>query len=506
MRKGNAVLLRFRLANHRSLRADSELSLVATDHDAESVRMTGVRAEGREIAVVPTVGVFGANASGKSNLLNAMWAMREAVGKSVAEWALTPGVPREPFALDPACREQTTLFEADILLGHPAVRHTYGFELSDERVEAEWLHAYPHGRRQVWFDREADRSGGGEDFRFPGEGLRGGRKEDLVRVTRSNALFLSAAASFNHPQLRPVYRWFVDDLWLVTSGGGVASHTAQTRHLLVDGGHGKAFRERVASLLRAADLGIVDLDFVFSEPDDLDIRLLHRGTAGDPVPLDFAQESLGTHAWFALLGPMLRALDTGGVLLADELDSSLHPTLAAEVVRMFADPVANPHGAQLVFTAHDATLLGNGPVSRPLDPRPGLDHRQAKDRRDRAVPAHRRPSQKGREPGKGLSARPVRWGPEGRCRRSGQTGGAVTGRGAVSIRRRSDPRAERPIHRTRSGPRRGNRIFYVAVEGESTEPDYLAYLNQEFGDEKGFLIQVRSERNGLKPRDVAAQT
>jgi AAA15 family ATPase/GTPase len=85
------------------------------------------------------------------------------------------------------------------------------------------------------------------------------------------------------------------------------------------------------------------------------------------VPFDFvSQESLGTHAWFAFLGPVLQALDYGRVLLADELNSSLHPGLAAEVIRLFQDPGANRTGAQLLFTTHDATLLGQGSTDRPL--------------------------------------------------------------------------------------------------------------------------------------------
>jgi AAA domain, putative AbiEii toxin, Type IV TA system len=140
------VLLRFRVANHRSIRADHDLSLVATEFNEGTARLTGVRAEGREVGVVPVAGIFGANASGKSNVLAAFRAMREAVRSSLADWAQEAGVPREPFVLDPAARDDTTLFEVDLLLGERPVRYTYGFELSDERVEAEWLHVFPHGR------------------------------------------------------------------------------------------------------------------------------------------------------------------------------------------------------------------------------------------------------------------------------------------------------------------------------------------------------------------------
>ncbi|WIY05611.1 ATP-binding protein [Amycolatopsis mongoliensis] len=359
------MLLRFRVANYRSLRDEHELSFVASDVDDEIVRHTGVESGGKEIGVIPAVGIFGANASGKSNLLSALVAMRAAVRDSVADWARDEGVPRDPFALDPACRRENTLFEVDLLLGQTKVRYTYGFELSDERVEAEWLHAYPGGHKQVWFDREADRAGG-EEFRFPNENLRGAKK--LVELARPNALFLTVGASFNNKQLRPLHRWFTNNFWVVASDdAGVAQRSDYTRERLVDPKRGDDYRKRVESLLRVADLGIVGLDIDEALPNDQQVKLLHRTGRGKPLPLDFrTQESLGTHAWFAFLGPVLEMLERGSVLLADELDSSLHPVLAAEVVRLFQDPDANPNGAQLLFTTHDATLLGKGVVGRPL--------------------------------------------------------------------------------------------------------------------------------------------
>jgi hypothetical protein len=359
------VLLRFRVANYRSIRDEHELSFMASDVEDEIVRHTGVESGGKEIGVIPAVGIFGANASGKSNLLSALVAMRAAVRNSVADWARGDGVPqREPFALDPACRQENTLFEVDLLLGRTKVRYTYGFELSDERVDAEWLYAYPDGHRQVWFDREADRRDGPE-FRFPNENVPGGKK--LVELTRPNALFLTVAASFNNKKLIPLHRWFMDNFWVVTSGEDVAQRSDYTRERLIDPRRGDSYRKRVEPLLRVADLGIVGLDVDASLPAEQQVKLLHRTKRGKPLPLDFlTQESLGTHAWFAFLGPVLEVLERGSVLLADELDSSLHPVLAAEVVRLFQDPDANPEGAQLLFTTHDATLLGKGVVGRPL--------------------------------------------------------------------------------------------------------------------------------------------
>lgn len=368
------MLLRFRVANHRSIRDERELSLVAASTGDGVARATELRDDGQDVSVLPVIGVFGANASGKTNLLRALFDMRDAVRTSFAEWATQPGVPRQPCKLDPAAADETTLYEVDLMLGASPVRYTYGFELSDERVEAEWLHAYPDGRRVVWFDREADRPEveGGE-FLFPGSnhdsdpgaatGFQG-QRDVLVSVTRPNALFLSTGATLNDPQLAALHRWFINNLWLMTPGQDVKARSDWTQRLLADPKRGKDYRERLVELLSIADLGISDVDI---DRETGEIALRHRSSEGNDIPLDFAgEESAGTHSWFAFLGPMLSVLDAGTVLLVDELDSSLHPTLAAEVIRLFQDPKSNPRGAQLLFTTHDATLLGSAVLDRPL--------------------------------------------------------------------------------------------------------------------------------------------
>ncbi|MFB7290038.1 AAA family ATPase [Actinacidiphila glaucinigra] len=368
------MLLRFRVANHRSIRDECELSLVGASAGDGVARATTLRDQDQEVPVLPVIGIFGANASGKTNLLRAMFDMRDAVRTSFAEWATHPGVPRQPFKLDPDAADETTLYEVDLMLGASPIRYTYGFELSNERVEAEWLHAYPEGQRVVWFDREADRpEAEGGEFLFPGSnhdsgpgasaGFQG-QRDVLVPVTRPNALFLSTGATLNDPQLAALHRWFINNLWLMTPGRDVKARSDWTRRLLADPKRGKDYQEWLVELLSIADLGIsgIDIDRKTGE-----IALRHRSSDGSDIALDFVgEESLGTHSWFAFLGPMLSVLDAGTALLVDELDSSLHPTLAAEVVRLFQDPKSNPRGAQLLFTTHDATLLGSAVLDRPL--------------------------------------------------------------------------------------------------------------------------------------------
>ncbi|MGW0805459.1 AAA family ATPase [Nonomuraea sp. NPDC002799] len=307
--------------------------------------------------------IFGANASGKTNVLDAMGWMRHAVLDSVADWARLQGVPRRPFALEREALHEASLFEVDAVIGED--RYVYGFEVSDARVETEWLHVYPRGsrRRQVWFERDAERpEHGAAEYRFPSDRLKGA-KRPVIEYTRPNALFLTAAGSLQLKQLVPLHDWFKNNLLLVGPGDDLRGRDISTRWKLLRPG----FRERVAGLLAVADLGVVGVEVDDRGEEMPEVSLLHHGKDG-PVPFDMhQQESFGTLAWFAFLGPLLEALDHGAALLVDELDSSLHPLLVAEVVRLFEDPVANARGAQLVFTGHDVTLLSRAHVERPLD-------------------------------------------------------------------------------------------------------------------------------------------
>ncbi len=338
------MLLSFRTANVLSIRDEQTLSFVATELNDGSARPTRIREGGRTVSVVPVVGIYGANASGKTKVLEALLAMRRAVLSSVDWFGDRAPVRRTPFLLDTKMAHEPSFFEVDLEIKD--TRYTYGFELDDERVRGEWLHAYPKGRRQVWFNRDED---GVVDF--PGEGLRGD-KLDLARRTRSDSLFLTVAAKFNQQQLFPIFEWFRDKLWLaIPEAPDREQRQLWTKREVISD---PVFRDRMARLLRVADLGITGIEVVEGVEDE--IRFLHQAGTVE-VPLEFTSESMGTRSWFALAGALLKALEDGAVVLVDELDASLHPVMCAEAVRMFEDREANTRRAQLLFTTHDVTLL-----------------------------------------------------------------------------------------------------------------------------------------------------
>jgi hypothetical protein len=362
------MLLRFRVSNFRSLRDEQELSMVASSRDD---RGAVIHLENLGLDVLRVAAIYGANAAGKSNVLAAFRFMCRAVFRSHRMWKPEGPVPREPFLLDPEARSRPSYFEVDFLQG--GVRYCYGFKLDDEQVLEEWLYAYPHKRPQLWFRRDISAS---ESFEF-GKQLKGNHRV-VAGLTRKNSLFLSVAAEHNHEALLRVYSWFSQRV----RHAGVDDRSARvfyTIDLLND-----AYRTALLDLVRLADLGVSDfsvgeelvpstvLEFLRSasenspevaklidgEPKIPKLQFLHR-TGQDSVAMAFEQESSGTQAWFAMAGPILRTLEQGSVLCVDELDASLHPRLAFEIIRIFEDPVRNPRGAQLIFNTHDTTLLGN---------------------------------------------------------------------------------------------------------------------------------------------------
>lgn len=364
------VLIRFRVENHRSIRDEQELSLVASpfSEHAESV----VHADRYDFGLLRTAAIYGANASGKSTLLDALGFMKAAVLGSHRSWEPGGGVPRIPFAFDPAAAESPSMFAVDLLL--EGIRYEYGFVVDSSHVLEEWLYAYPKGRRQEWFTRDAAR-----DHEFVFSRLLQGENRLISSLTRPNSLFLSAAAQNNHPMLSSIYGWFLSQLGIVDEKTRPLVELAVLQMCIDD-----SVRLSVQELLASADLGISGVEIIEEDLADFasrlslppeyvvlhglrfprslraaaGVQLRHRATsASDGITLPFDEESQGTKAMFSLAGLIVTNLQYGGLLLVDELDRSLHPHLALKIVAMFNDPATNPGNAQLVFNTHDTNLL-----------------------------------------------------------------------------------------------------------------------------------------------------
>lgn len=360
---GMNVLLRFEVANYRSILAPVSLSLIAIDTD----RAAAWEVAGLDQSVLATAGIYGANASGKSNVVEALGWLSSAVRRSLRSWDQT--IPRVPFRFGDGPTRPTE-FEVDLVL--EGTRYTYRLEVTDTEVLYEALYSYPERRRRVLFERE------GSDLRFRRGLTRAAAIRELLTPT---SLTLSVALRFVEPELGQVATAIAGmqtiGLERRTVGRSSFFDSSSTRWwfedrqmTLFDGAESFPADGRASALamLRLADLGIDDVE-ITEVVDNLSsdterprklrqLRLIHRGL-GQHLSFDLADESVGTRTWFTLIGPTLQALRSGQVLVVDEIDASLHPRLSAKLIELFKDPQTNPHRAQLVFTSHDTSLLNH---------------------------------------------------------------------------------------------------------------------------------------------------
>lgn len=362
------MLLEFRVKNYRSIRDSQILSLVASsDKDLADTHLTptGIRTLPQ---TVRSAVIYGPNASGKSNLLNALSYMRAVIIES-ATLIRGQTYSVQPFRLDPASVHEPTEFEITFMLN--GVRHQYGFSLTSERIFDEWLLVYRKAKPQQWLTRHFNIENRETTYEFSAHLI--GPRKTWQEATRPNALFLSTAVQLNSELLSPIFVWIAEGILFL--GAGQQPIEEDTTALLdVD----DPFKRRtVREFLSTADLGISDVKTVsrtglrqritFSpsgEPPQIfqeeRARLVpqfaHNSVRGS-VHFEFQEESHGTQRWYGLAAPILNVLDNGQLLVVDELDSSLHTLLVRRLIGMFHDNKWNKKGAQLIFSTHDTSLL-----------------------------------------------------------------------------------------------------------------------------------------------------
>lgn len=357
------MLLRFEVANHRSILQPAELSMIAVDDDRPATR--GFTLLGERVLTV--AGIYGPNASGKSNILEALAWLSTAVGSSLRGWG--EEVPRDPFRFADGPSEPSVY---DIqMVAADGIRYAYHLEVNDSEVLYESLYSYPERRRRILFERD----GLEIDFRRGLGTLAGGTRMLLTPTT----LVLSAILRLDHPEVDSFARELAGirglnigtaRAWRRMPGRTSVRSRQVTEQLFLsdDPVSGKVSSEDKAEdlaierklaleMLRFADLGIDDVQVLVRE-DRREVQLVHR--AGDEqISFALPDESVGTRTWFGLIGPVLTALREGHLLLFDEIDARLHPRLSARLIELFQDPATNPRNAQIIFTTHDTSLLNH---------------------------------------------------------------------------------------------------------------------------------------------------
>ena len=306
------MLIEFSVTNFRSIKEEACFSLVANrdkKHGDSNVVEPQLAENGRPIWLLRSAAIYGANASGKTNLLRGLKTMQDIVLHSSDR---LDELPVTPFRFDPECHTLPTSFE--VVCVADGVRYQYGFSATPHEVTDEWLYAWPSGRMQVWFERSRSETSGEPSWKF-GRKLAGDR-EVWRRATRPQALFLSTAVSLNSTQLLPLFNWFRDRLHLASVGGWSPSFSLE---------YCNKNQTDIVDFLTAADLAFTDIRIVeedfspemFPELKDLDekfpgektivnVFLRHQPKGGKSAELEMAEESHGTQKMFASRRPLAR--------------------------------------------------------------------------------------------------------------------------------------------------------------------------------------------------------
>ena len=361
------MLIQFRYKNFKSFRDDTILDFSATKITEHSDRVIQIGSE----KILPTAAIFGANASGKSNVIQAFRFMTTYVIESFAfggegddKKSKTKKLKQTPFLFDKDSRDAESSFEVYFISSEEAgcKSYNYGFTLDQSGIVEEWLNAKSKTARsyKTVFYRNRDELG------LSGLPV---KSQEIIRMTLEHeTLIVSLGAKLRISKLKCIRDWFYDTNF--TNFRNPIENVFLSS-LIPDGfADDKDVQKKVVDYFATFDDSIVGFNIEVIKSDDEDSRhikidALHEVIGSDEfasIPLE--EESDGTLKMFALYPALQDTLESGGVLFVDELNARLHPLLVRDFLITFLNPETNPNHAQLVFTTHDSWQLSNNLLRR----------------------------------------------------------------------------------------------------------------------------------------------
>jgi len=319
-----------------------------------------------KVGVLKCAGVYGANASGKSNLLLAFKALRHIICYT-GDLKEGDAIPcYEPYLLSEDSKSEPVRFEIEFFTPDNT-RYKYTVSFTRKSILEEHLNFYPSAKPASIFSRELNDTW--ESISF-GTLYKGGKKRHSL--FDNNAYISVAGNKADAPELvRNVYNYFRKEIF----------HLSSNTHISIPGLENKiSMLDKVSAFLSFADTGITGIRQEENTetsnirfPDDIPrevkesimkrekVKFLfsHNTDFGSLEYFDLKKESSGTQKLFELAPILIDALENGGVLVLDELDNSMHPFMAELIIKLFNDEEANTNGAQLIFSTHNVNLMSS---------------------------------------------------------------------------------------------------------------------------------------------------
>ena len=362
------MLLSFTVGNFRSFKESKTFSMKAASiqEHKDFVR------ESNNAKLLPVAAVYGANSSGKSNLLSALKTMKNVLLSSV-KTNPTEKLKTDTFKLDEEYTQKPTLF--DVVFSTNGTTYRYGFEYTETSITGEWLYTVNNDREKNLFIRNSEGIGVTKDFP---EG------KDKEEATAENRLFLSLVAQLNGKTALAVMKWF-EDLRIISGVYDSSFKDYSFKYLFADNPQSQLAQTFVNSM----DLGFTSLRKDESKEKEYDLSntnnknildrvfekymlnwpalkiqtghkvLLKDGSFTEAFFPNDEMESEGTKKIINMSGPIVDSIINGGIIVVDEFDAKLHHLLTKKIIDIFNSPKTNPYNAQLIFATHDTNLLSN---------------------------------------------------------------------------------------------------------------------------------------------------
>lgn len=369
------MLVDFTVENYRSIKDPVTLSAVA-QHPRQSIQSdkrrrgkadheitSGHRVEEWDVELLPVLAIFGANASGKSNVIQALDYLLILMSHSrqglSGFLSIFRYIEPAPFRLDKDWSKKPTRFELRTLFGNAI--YTYSLTLTQNRILSESLEytlsETKRSRRlfqRIWNEKtEKTMWKNGRDF--------AGSHTQLQKNVRDSEVFMSLLLQLEIEVIEPLQTW----LKVRWHGVGLGHEefdilsimTIQEASLPTT----SKINQEVLRMIKKFDTGISGISILKKEGDrfDFSIHALHETNDGSQIKWPFSEESLGTQRLFNLAYRIVLAFRAGGLTIVDELGTNIHPNIVRSIVKMFQNSKVNPRHAQLIFTSHDNTLQKN---------------------------------------------------------------------------------------------------------------------------------------------------
>lgn len=374
------MLIEFSFKNFRSFRDEAILSMEAAGLGSYKKCLIEYN---KSLKLLPSVAIYGKNGGGKSNVIRAFWLAVQFIKNAQRTQHEGERVPVIPFALNDYSFSEPTEFNFIYTLDN--IKYQYGFSATRDRIISEYLYHTPNGQKALVFKRT------NQQFEFTDEKSKRGMIKTMVA---ENQLFFSVACTMNDTACIRAMRWFREYVLFSRDFVDIPGQ-------ILDNYEDKKMLKAISEYAIAADVGIKKMQFemnsqemedsfvlpadmpdnlkkavtqfmmVLSEnPNDSETHLkmsqltaksshlgLTQSGKQEIFELDLSEESDGTRKLISIAPAIETALEKGGLLLVDEIERELHPTLVNFIIAKFQSKKTNVNGAQIIFTTHNTELM-----------------------------------------------------------------------------------------------------------------------------------------------------